>query len=123
MRNRILSFITLFTSASTLLCCALPALYVTLGLGAAFAGLVTKVPQLIWVSEHKNMVFSFGAVMLIIGGVLLLQAKKMSCPTDPKLLEACKTTRDWSSLIYFISVGLYLLSAFFAFGAGLLSQA
>jgi hypothetical protein len=64
-------------------------------------------------------VFSFGAVMLAIGGLMQWQAKEIVCPTDPKLAEACKKTKGWSPILYFVSVGLYLVGAFFAFGTSL----
>ncbi len=113
--KKVISFLTLFTSASTLICCALPALFVVLGFGAAFAGIIGHVPQLIWLSQHKIMVFSFGGIMLFAGGLLQWKAKQLSCPIDPKLGAACATTRDWSGVIYFASVGIYLTGAFFAF--------
>lgn len=115
--KRFISFLALFTSASTLVCCALPALFVVLGMGAAFAGLVGAVPQLVWLSEHKGIVFGLGALMLTAGGVLQLKAKAMACPIDPKFGEACATTKDWSKPIYLSSVGIYLIGAFFAFVA------
>ena len=115
MLKRTVSFLTLFTSVSTLLCCALPALFVVLGMGAAFAGLVGAVPQLIWISEHKALFFVFGGVMLALGGVLQWRARSLACPIDPKLAEACTTTRDWSKWIYFGSLALYLIGAFFAY--------
>jgi hypothetical protein len=122
MKDRALAFLTLFTSMSTLICCALPALFVTLGMGAAFAGVVTKVPQLIWISEHHLLVFGIGGIMLALGGLMQWQAKKIACPIDPKLAEACKTTRSWSPVIYFVSVGIYLVGAFFAFAGPLLAD-
>ncbi len=115
MLKQALAFLTLFTSVSTLLCCALPALFVVLGLGATFAGLVGAVPQLIWISEHKALVFGFGAVMLAAGGVLQWQARSMACPIDPAQAAACKTTRSWSVWVYFISLGLYIIGAAFAY--------
>ncbi|WP_448584870.1 hypothetical protein [Thermaurantiacus sp.] len=42
-----------FASASTLLCCALPALLVTLGSGAAVAGLVSAAPWLVALGRWK----------------------------------------------------------------------
>ena len=56
-RNAILSAATLLSSAGTLVCCVLPAVLVTLGAGASLAGLVTAIPQLVWLSEHKTLVF------------------------------------------------------------------
>lgn len=113
--RRLVSFLSLFTSISTLLCCALPALFVVLGFGAAFAGLVGNVPQLIWISEHKALVFGGGAVLLAAGGFLQWKSRQLMCPIDPKLGEACKATRDWSFWVYGASVLLYAIGAGFAF--------
>ena len=114
--KRLLAFLSLFTSLGTLVCCALPALFVVLGFGAAFAGLIGHFPQLIWLSENKLWVFGVGAVLLVVGGVLQWQARKAECPVDPNTAAACSTTRDWSKIVYFLSVGLYLVGAVFAFG-------
>ena len=115
--KRTLTFFSLFTSASTLVCCAIPALFVVLGFGAAFAGIVGSVPQLIWMSEHKVWILGFGAVMLALGGLLQWHTRTETCPTDPKLAKACATTRDWSKIAYFTSLAIYSVGAFFAFVA------
>jgi hypothetical protein len=113
--KKLLSFLSLFTSVSTLICCALPALFVALGFGAAFAGIVGNFPQLIWLSENKLWIFGIGAALLIVGGILQWQSKKMTCPTDPSLAETCSTARDWSKTIYISSVVIYFTGGFFAF--------
>jgi hypothetical protein len=64
----ITSLVALFASSGTLVCCALPALLVAVGAGAALSSLVSAVPQLVWISEHKLGVFSFAAVMLAFAG-------------------------------------------------------
>ena len=117
MLKRVIAFLSLFTSVTTLVCCALPALFVVLGLGATFAGLIGAIPQLIWISEHKALFFGVGAVMLVIGGLLQWHSKRLACPADPKLAAACSTTRDWSRWVYFTSVGLYAIGAAFAYGS------
>ena len=45
--------ISLFTSFATLLCCALPALLVTLGMGASLAGLIGTFPSITFLSNYK----------------------------------------------------------------------
>jgi hypothetical protein len=122
VNKKIISFLSLFTSLSTLICCALPALFVVLGFGAAFAGLVGTFPQLVWISQNKVLFFSVGAVMLILGGVLQWRVRNTACPTDPALAEACKDTRDWSFWVYGASVFLYAVGAFFAFLAPILAS-
>jgi hypothetical protein len=113
--NGVVAFLSLFTSFGTLLCCALPALFVVLGLGAAFAGLVASVPQLIWLSENKLWLFAIGGVLLLAGGLLRWRAVAVECSVDPLRGDACKITRDWSKHIYIFSMAIYLVGAFFAF--------
>lgn len=115
--KRAIAFLSLFTSAGTLVCCALPALFVALGLGAAFAGIVGSVPQLIWFSENKLWIFSIGAAVLALAGILQWKARGMACPIDPIQGAACKNTRDWSKVIYFVSIAIYMTGAFFTFVA------
>ena len=112
--QRSLAFLSLFTSFGTLLCCALPALFVILGFGAAFAGLVGNVPQLIWLSENKLWLFGIGAVFILVNGYLQWKSRRAFCPIDSAAAEACSTAKDYSKIIYFLSVGTYLTGAFFA---------
>ena len=114
-RIRIMPLISLFTSASTLVCCALPALFVALGMGAVFAGLITQFPQLIWISENKEKVFLTAGLLLCAAGTAQYRARNEPCPLDPALALACDRTRRTSRWIYFISVTLYLVGAGFAF--------
>jgi hypothetical protein len=69
--------LALFGSFSTLFCCALPALFVTLGAGAVLAGIVSNVPQLIWLSEHKIGLFIFAGIMLFISGLSRYLTRKV----------------------------------------------
>ena len=48
-----LGLLTLLASTSTLICCALPALFVTLGAGATFASMVNAFPHLVIISHYK----------------------------------------------------------------------
>jgi len=120
VKNRsALPFLSLFTSLSTLVCCALPALFVALGAGAVFAGIVAQVPGLIWMSEHKILLFAFGSVMLTAGGVGLYRARNLPCPLDPAQAQACDQARKFSKIVYAISVLIYVIGFVFAFGAPL----
>lgn len=109
------SVLSLFGSASTLLCCALPALFVSLGAGAVLAGLTSAVPQLIWLSRHKVALFVIAAVLLLVAGWLLRRARHAPCPADAALAAACRRQRRVSSVIYSISLALYAVGALFAF--------
>ena len=118
MRNRILLWLSLFTSTSTLFCCALPALFVLLGLGASFAGLTGSFPQLVWLSENKEWTFLFGGIMLSLGFILprmVTPSEDIACTVTPDGATACSTTGAWSRKLWFVSAGLYSIGFFFAY--------
>ena len=109
-----LTWLTIFTSASTLLCCALPALLVALGAGAALASFVGVFPQIVWVSENKTLVFVVAGVMLAVAGYLQYRARFLPCPADAALAKACARQRRVSNVIYFASLALYVIGVGFA---------
>jgi hypothetical protein len=115
LKSHVLPTLTLFTSLSTLVCCALPALFVTLGAGATLAGVVSAVPQLVWFSDNKIPLFVFSGVMLLIGGYLQHRARFEPCPIDPVLAQACTRNRRISRMVYIFSLILFLVGGFFAF--------
>jgi hypothetical protein len=109
------SVLSLFASSSTLICCALPALLVALGAGAALSGLVGAFPQIVWLSEHKVGLFIFAGLMLAASGALQWVNRNAPCPIDPALRDACLRTRKVSARVYWVSVAIYLVGGFFAF--------
>lgn len=115
-----LNWLSLLTSSSTLICCALPATLVGLGAVATLSSLMTSFPQLIWLSEQKPWVFGLAGLMLLLSGALQWRAERLPCPTDPQLAKLCQQTRKRGLVVYWVSVGLYGIGAFFAFVAPLL---
>lgn len=114
-RETISPTLALFTSLGTLVCCALPALLVTLGLGAAMAGLVSTVPQLIWLSEHKGWVFGLSGAMIAGAALLHYRSRNRPCPTDPAQAKACARLRWLSTAVLGMAVGAWSIGFFFAF--------
>ena len=114
-RNLGLSLLALLAGSGTLVCCVLPAVMVALGAGAALAGLVTAVPQLVWLSAHKAWVFGLAAVMLALSGGALWRARLLPCPVDPRLAAACTRLRRWSAGLWFASALAITIGALFAF--------
>jgi hypothetical protein len=121
-RTRAASVLALFTSGSTLICCALPALLVALGAGAALSSLVSVVPQLVWFSQNKFGVFLAATVMLVLAGILQWRARSLPCPADPAAARECARARVVSLRVYLVSVALFLTGGFFAFVAPLLNE-
>ena len=113
-KNIWISFLSLFTSMSTLICCALPALLVSIGLGATMVGLVTTFPQLIWLSENKLLVFSGSFFMLSASVYMQYRARFLPCPIDPNEARACSNARLWSKRVTIFSVVVWFIGATFA---------
>lgn len=111
----LISTIALFGSFSTLFCCALPALLVSIGAGAAVIGLVSTFPQLIWLSEHKVGLFIFSGIMLTTSGIMRYLMRNAPCPADPAKAKACTRMRRISSGIFWFSVIMYCIGFYFAF--------
>lgn len=118
-QSRWAALLSLFTSGGTLVCCALPALLVTVGAGAALSSLIAAVPQLVWLSEHKEAIFAAAAAMLAVAGLLQWRARKLPCPADPVLAAACTRTRKTALRVYLLSLAMFLSGGFFAFIAPL----
>jgi hypothetical protein len=115
------ALLTLAASSGTLVCCALPALLVALGAGAALASLVGAFPQLVWLSEHKEALFSVAALLLAGSGVLHWRNRHAPCPADARLRAACMRTRRLSARIWLASVAITLVGGWFAFVQPLLA--
>jgi len=118
LRNSVLHTLTIFSSVGTLVCCALPALLVSIGAGAVMASLVSAVPQLVWISEHKIPLFGFAGLMLLISSISTYRNRNARCPTDPALAKSCLRMRRVSFGVLLISLTIYATGFYFAFLVG-----
>ncbi|HFD80385.1 MAG TPA: hypothetical protein ENK05_08355 [Gammaproteobacteria bacterium] len=107
---------TLFATSGTLICCALPILLVSLGLGAAVVAMTSHFPLLISLSQHKIWVFLFSGLLLALSGWLLYRPGRR-CPADPVLARACSRARRWNLRVYWTSVALFCIGFLAAYVA------
>ena len=84
-RVALLNYFSLFSSFSTLICCALPSVLVLLGMGTTVASLLSAAPWLVSLSRHK--IWTFG-----IAGTLIAMSFVMTYLIAPRLRhgEACE---------------------------------
>lgn len=106
---------TLLASSATLVCCVLPAVLVSVGAGATLVGLVSAFPQLVWLSEHKALVFGIAGALLLGSGVLLWRARRLPCPAEPATARSCTRLRRISAGLYWVALCSYALGGTFAF--------
>lgn len=119
-RSALLSYLSLFTSVGTLLCCALPALLVLFGLGASVASMLSFVPWLVTLSHYKRVTFFVSGVLITLSLVNMyyiaprLRAQRCS-PDNP---TACEDASRVSKVLLWISTVIYALGFFVAYVLG-----
>jgi len=118
----VLGYLSLFSSAGTLLCCALPSLLVLFGLGATVASFFSAMPWVVTLSHHKDWVF-------VISGLLIAGNRAYVYAIGPKLRargnacsleapETCDTASRVSRIVLWLSVTLYFVGLFSAYALG-----
>ena len=107
--------LSLFTSLSTLICCALPTFLVTLGMGASMVSLISLFPWLLVLSEYKIQIFFVAGLLLLISFYLFWKGRNAPCPIDPIQAKMCLKLRFTNLIILIISSTIFIIGFFFAF--------
>ena len=115
MHDKTSNFFSLLASSSTLICCALPAIFVALGAGASFASLITIFPFLITLSQYKTYITLLAFLLILLAGYINYKTYYMPCPADPELGRACSETRKKSRYLYYASVAIFLFATIFTY--------
>ena len=107
-RAALLNYFSLFSSFSTLICCALPSVLVLLGMGTTVASLLSAAPWLVSLSRHKIWTFSIAGTLIAASFVMTyvvaprLQAGETCDAEDPTTCgEVSKISRVvlWGSAL------------------------
>lgn len=119
-RAVVLSYFSLFSSASTLLCCALPSLFVLFGLGASVASMLSFLPWLVALSRHKVLTFSISGALIACSFLntyyFLPRLRQDECnPDNP---EACAEASRLSKILLWASAAIYAVGFLVAFLLG-----
>lgn len=109
--SRLPGYLSLLASLGTLLCCALPSMLVLVGLGAAWASVLSALPWLVELSGHRAWVFGVAGILIAGNGYYLyrlvprLLVRQEVCP--PEQQSACAQASRFSRLLFLSSVALY----------------
>ena len=109
-----LTWLALFASTGTLICCALPIAFVMLGLGATVAAISSSVPFFVTLSLHKGWVFAASAMLLAASGWLLFRSGR-ECPAEPQLAALCDRTLRWNRRVFRASIAIWGVGFFAAY--------
>lgn len=106
-------WVVLLTTSTTLVCCVIPIILVSLGMGAAVASLYGNLPFLTFIGMHENATLALTATILLLAGWVLYRPGR-TCPVDPLLAEQCRRADRWNRLLFFASGLMWLVGLFFA---------
>lgn len=107
-RSRNWSWLLLFTTSGTLVCCAIPIMLVSLGLGATVASIASAAPWLIALSMHKAWVFAGSGFLIGLAAWAVFRPGR-TCPADPELALACERSDRWNRRFIVLSSVLWVV--------------
>ena len=102
------SWLLLFTTSGTLLCCAIPITLVSLGFGAVVATMASSAPWLITLSQYKTWMFLISGLLIALSAFAVYRPSR-SCPVDPELAEACMRADVWNRRFIWFSAGIWII--------------
>jgi mercuric ion transport protein len=116
----LLSYLSLFTSVGTLLCCALPSLLVLAGLGASVASTLASLPWLVMLSKHKLLTFAVSGLLIALSFLnmhyLAPHLKANACAPDNP--SACEQASKFNKVLLSVSAAIYVVGFFSAYLLG-----
>jgi mercuric ion transport protein len=120
-RAALLNYFSLFSSFSTLICCALPSVLVLLGMGTAVASLLSSAPWLVSLSRHKIWTFSISGTLIAASFVMTyLVAPRLQrgdvCEADDPI--TCGEISKLSEVVLWVSVAIWSGGFFVAYLLG-----
>ncbi len=107
-------WLILFASTTTLVCCALPIILVTVGLGAVSAAMFSNLPFLVDLARNKVWFFSGSFIVLALAAWVLYRPGR-TCPADPVLAEKCTAADRWNRRLLWGSGSIWLVGFAFAY--------
>ncbi len=108
------SWLLLLSTSATLICCALPILLVSIGLGTVVAAAASSAPWLITLSMHKEWIFVVSGGLIALATWVVYRPGR-ACPADPLLAAACERADSWNRRFIWGSAALWTCGFFAAF--------
>ena len=115
MKEKVLSVLALFSSAGTLICCAVPALLVSLGMAAVVVSAVSTFPWLIPLTRHKAWLFLGAGMLIALNFYLVYRPKRQLVCEVEAGPSGCEVAGKWNHIVLWLSAGFYAVGVFMAY--------
>ena len=114
-KQKLSSYLALFASTGTLLCCALPSALAALAGGSAVMSLVGAFPWLVPLSQNKEWIFLASGLMIALTAFLIYRPKgRVACSVTGG--QGCDVAGRFTKAAFWTSVSIYAVGSFFAYG-------
>ena len=114
VKEKVISFLVLFTSTGTLLCCALPASLAAIAGGSAVVGLMSTFPWLAPLSQYKGWIFLVAGVLIGFNALLSFRPKgAVACAITGG--KGCEVAGRFSRVMLWTSIVVYAVGAFMSY--------
>ncbi len=108
------AWLALFTLPS-LFCCALPILFVSMGMGSVVATVYGEYfPFLNWFSKNRGLMFIVIGVIMLSAAFLLFRPNRQ-CPADPELAKQCDSAHQWNVRWFYLALGIKMIGLLSAY--------
>jgi hypothetical protein len=111
LKKHRLAWLVLFTTGSTLVCCALPIILVSLGFSAALVSIVSISPWIEWLSNYDIWVLSITGLILLAAAWSMFHPGRF-CPLDPNFGKLCAKAYRINKVLIAISIILWFVAIF-----------
>lgn len=114
VKEKVFSFLALFTSTGTLLCCALPASLAAIAGGSSVVGLMSTFPWLAPLSQHKGWIFLVAGVLIGFNALLSFRPKgTVACTITGG--KGCEVAGSFSKIMLWTSIVIYTVGVFMSY--------
>lgn len=114
-KQKLSSYLALFTSTGTLLCCALPSALAAVAGGSAVMSMISTFPWLVPLSQNKEWIFLGSGLMILLTAFLIYRPKgRVACSVTGG--EGCDVAGRFTKAMFWTSASIYAVGAFFAYG-------
>lgn len=108
------NLILLISNGGVMLCCVIPALLVSLGLGSTLATFLSDYPIFVKVTKYKDFLFLFAFVTLIINAIIIKKNKNKMCDIN-NLEKECSEVKTVSEKLYYFSLFIFIISLYLSY--------
>ena len=115
------TWILLFTTSGTLVCCVIPILLVSLGFGAVVATMASSASWLVALSQNKGLMFISSGTLIALAAFAVYRSGR-SCPIEPELALACERADKWNRRFINVSAAMWGIGFLAAYALPLVYQ-